>query len=420
MDVQPLQDMSGRAYGRPKAQFDSALALSGPGTPGGELLRRYWQPVAMSSEATSRPKLVKILNEELILFRDGRGQAGLLYPRCMHRGTSLLYGKVEQCGIRCCYHGWLFDAQGHCLETPCEPHSNTKDNIRQPWYPVIEKFGIVFTYMGPADKQPAFPTFSIEQDLGEDEQLVSSLNVNGPNGPSKKVAARADYNWWQSFDNFMDPFHVIITHYAMNGVQFCESLGIVPEVKFEYTEDGVRSIQHRKLENGKIHQRLSQVILPNMHCTPGVMDEDLSRSSIGWVVPSDDTSFRQYRLARVRKGEVPMASFANVGMNRDDWGPRHGKPFSEWSLEDHQDWQTDYVAQKGQGDINLHSEEHLTAIDTGTGMMRRLFKKQAALVAEGKDPVGAGSGQARHVHISAGNALLDPDTLKCIAGFDGR
>src|SRR5690606_13934082 len=118
--------------------------------------------------------------------------------------------------------------------------------------------------------------------------------------------------WWQMFDNFMDPFHVVITHSAINGTQFCESLGILPEVKFEYTEDGVRSIQHRKLPNGKIHQRVSQVILPNMHCTPGVMDEDLHQSGIGWVVPSDDTSFRQYRLHRVKKGRPPMSSFADV------------------------------------------------------------------------------------------------------------
>ena len=160
MNAQPMLNMTGRGYGRRAGEPDRDLVLCGPGTLGGELLRRYWQPVAMATEATQQPKLVRILDEELILFRNGKGEVGLLYPRCAHRGTTLLYGKVEECGIRCCYHGWMFDTQGYCIDTPCEPHSNAKDTIRQPWYPVVEKFGILFTYMGPADRQPEFP-FSV-------------------------------------------------------------------------------------------------------------------------------------------------------------------------------------------------------------------------------------------------------------------
>ena len=111
-------DLTGRLYGRPKATPDEAIVRCGPGTLGGELLRRYWQPLAMAHEATSRPKLVKILDEELILFRDGSGTPGLLYPRCMHRGTTLLYGHVERDGIRCCYHGWKYDHAGQCIDMP--------------------------------------------------------------------------------------------------------------------------------------------------------------------------------------------------------------------------------------------------------------------------------------------------------------
>ena len=410
----------GRAYGRPPAQPDDVLALAGPGTSGGELLRRYWQPIALSTDATNKPKAVKIMGEDLILFRDGEGKAGLLYPRCMHRGTSLLYGKVEANGIRCCYHGWLFDAEGNCLETPCEPTSNTKSLVRQPWYPVVEKFGLIFTYMGPPEKQPAFPRFSIEDGLAEDEYVFGYKNTTGPNGPHPKVGAKSDYNWVQNWDNFMDPFHVTVTHFLINGVQFTESLGILPEVKFEYTADGVRSIQHRILPNGSIHQRISQVIMPNMHCTPGVSDEDLGRSSIGWLVPIDDISFQHYLLFVGRKGSPVRESFLTVGMLSDDWGPKHGKPFSEWSLEDHQEWQTDYVAQKGQGDITLHSEEHLTSIDAGTSMMRRMFKKQAAAVKQGEDPVGASFAEPYFVRITAGNAMLDPTTKAAVAGYDGR
>ena len=104
----------GTAYGRPAPTADRALVEVGPGTPGGEMLRRYWHPVAVAAEVTGRPRAVRALGEDLILFRDLRGRPGLLYPRCRHRGTTLYYGKVEADGIRCCYHGWLFDVEGHC------------------------------------------------------------------------------------------------------------------------------------------------------------------------------------------------------------------------------------------------------------------------------------------------------------------
>ena len=112
---------TGTAYGRPQPTYRKELAEVGAGTPMGELLRRYWHPVGIASDAGATPRQVRVLGEDLILFRDGQGRAGLVYPHCAHRGTSLYYGKVEERGIRCCYHGWLFDVQGHCLEQPCEP-----------------------------------------------------------------------------------------------------------------------------------------------------------------------------------------------------------------------------------------------------------------------------------------------------------
>lgn len=418
METKPVQLM-GRAYGRSAPHPDEELARCGPGTVGGELLRRYWQPVALSSDAGKLPKSIRILGEELILFRDGQGRPGLLYPRCAHRGASLLYGRVEEDGIRCCYHGWKFDAQGVILDMPCEKMTPTTSAIRQPWYPVVEKFGLIFAYMGPPEKQPLFPELSIAEGLDEDDSIVAVQNTTGPNGPHPKIGARNDYNWWQIFDNFMDPFHVVVTHFMINGVQFVPSLGILPEVKFEQMPDGVRSIQHRKLPDGRTHQRVSQVILPNMHGTAGVTDDDLGLSGLGWVVPVDDTSFVHFLIYRA-KSLAGFAKFENVGMLKDEWGPEHGRPFFEWTLEDHQRWQTDYVAQKSQGDINLHSEEHLTSIDVGAAMMRRFFKKQAAQVAAGADPIGSTPNESYRVNLVAGNAILDPVTMECIAGHDGR
>src|SRR5262245_45340917 len=113
---------SGSAYVRKQPTYNARLTEVGRGTPMGELLRRYWHPVGLGDDAGVTPRPVKILGEELILFRDGQGQPGLVYPRCCHRGTTLYYGKIEERGIRCCYHGWLFDVEGRCLEMPCEPN----------------------------------------------------------------------------------------------------------------------------------------------------------------------------------------------------------------------------------------------------------------------------------------------------------
>ncbi len=126
-------DTQGSAYGRAPAHFNATLAAVGPGTPCGELLRRYWHPISLSDTVHSVPRKVRILGEDLVLFRDRQGRAGLLYPRCMHRGTSLYYGRIEQEGIRCCYHGWLFDVEGRCLDQPCEPdHGRQRESARQP------------------------------------------------------------------------------------------------------------------------------------------------------------------------------------------------------------------------------------------------------------------------------------------------
>ncbi|MEQ9450132.1 MAG: Rieske 2Fe-2S domain-containing protein [Pseudomonadales bacterium] len=410
---------TGRAYGRPPATSDDDLVRVGPGTRGGELLRRYWQPFGHAHDAGELPTHIKIFGECLVLYRDGNGTPGLLYPRCMHRGTDLIYGKVEADGIRCCYHGWKFDAEGHCLEIPTEKNDKLRHRVRQPWYPIVEKHGLLWVYMGPPDKQPEFPTFSIEQDLAADETLVPYRWDTGPNGPSHpKLAAQGDYNWFQMYDNWMDPFHVCVLHYSINGPQFSPNLGIIPGVRFEETNDGVISIQKRTLADGTLQQRLSQVIMPNMNATAGVTDDDLGRANLSWTVAHDDTNYAIFGLARMKKDQpIPQA---RIPMLEDDWGPDHDKPFVEWSLQDHQRWQTDYVAQKGQGDVTLHSEEHLMAGDKGTALSRRFFRQEAEKVARGEDPIGAVPGQSYHVEVLGGNALLDPDSLECVAGFAAR
>lgn len=123
----------GHAYYLKPPSHNSYLTEVERGTPCGEYMRRFWQPVSLASQATQTPRNVRILGEDLVLFRDGKGRPGLVYPRCCHRGTTLYYGKVEADGIRCCYHGWLFDVEGRCLDQPCEPQGGLhKERVRQP------------------------------------------------------------------------------------------------------------------------------------------------------------------------------------------------------------------------------------------------------------------------------------------------
>jgi phenylpropionate dioxygenase-like ring-hydroxylating dioxygenase large terminal subunit len=118
----------------------------------------HWHPVGLTSDASDVPRKVSILGEDLVLFRDRGGRAGLLHARCCHSGTTLYYGKVEDDGIRCCHHGWKFDTEGHCLEQPYEPNGGAfKDKVRQPWYPVEERYGLIFAFLGPAEKRPVLP-----------------------------------------------------------------------------------------------------------------------------------------------------------------------------------------------------------------------------------------------------------------------
>jgi nitrite reductase/ring-hydroxylating ferredoxin subunit len=137
------------AYGRQTPPPDYELTCVEPGSPMGELLRRYWQPVCTSDELRNLPKKIKLLCEELVVFRDKKGRVGALDPHCSHRGTSLEWGRVEEEGLRCCYHGWLYDTQGQCIDMPCETEEfRERVDVWHPAYPTMEYGGLVFVYMG--------------------------------------------------------------------------------------------------------------------------------------------------------------------------------------------------------------------------------------------------------------------------------
>lgn len=387
------QGADGSAYRLPPPSYDPRLTEVGRGTPMGELLRRYWHPVGMAADAGPVPRLVKVLGEELVLFRSGDGRPGLVYPRCAHRGTSLFYGKVEPQGIRCCYHGWLFDAEGHCLDQPCEPEGGRhRDRVRQPWYPLEERYGLIFAYLGPPERRPALPRIEALETLGQGEFVEADDSSIGGGGPPIIPC-----NWLQHFENVMDPLHVPILHASFSGGQFVPQMAVMPKVRFEYTPRGVKSTQVRTLEGGRTFTRITEAALPTLRVVPsprvgryGVVE------SIGWTLPIDDTTFRIYVAGRVtEKGELSrMRSTFN------------GKMWVDMTPEEHQKYPGDYEAQVGQGAITFHSEEHLASSDQGVSMLRILLRRQLDALARGEDPIGvAREGADPTVRFEAGQYL---------------
>ena len=300
----------GGAYGRPLRVPDGPLSKVGPGTPCGELLRRYWHPVALSAKVIDRPQKVRILGEDLILFRDGKGKPGLLAPHCAHRGTSLYYGKVDEHGIRCCYHGWLFDVEGRCIDQPCEPGGGqNKGLVRQPWYPVEERYGMVFAYMGPLNKKPVLPRWRVLEDLQEGETLF----VHGYTG----IGVGADdtievipFNWLQNWENIMDPFHVPMLHTRHRAIQYTAAAGNLPEVTFKYTDLGVNYVAHRVGSDGTKVERVSSVVFPNLVLVP---DQQLDVTGptryVRWLVPADDENHILFHVMHVPAGMDGQAMF---------------------------------------------------------------------------------------------------------------
>ena len=391
----PIALDTGTAYGRPPPKSRKKLVEVGPGTPMGELLRRYWHPVGLSVDANYTPRQVRILGEDLILFRDKTGQPGLMYPHCAHRGTSLYYGKVEERGIRCCYHGWLWDTQGHCLEQPCEPAGGKLlEKVRQPWYPVQDLYGLVWAYMGPPDKKPVLPRYECLETLEPGEFLEADDHSIGGGGPQIIPC-----NWLQHYENLVDPFHVVILHSAFSGTQFVPAMAVMPSVTWDTQEHSVRTISLRKLPDGKTLRRISEAGLPTLRVIPSPRIGRYGMvESLGWVLPINDHSFRIYVVGRVReKGELQrMRSKLN------------GKLWEELSEEEHRQFPGDHEAMVSQGVIAKHSEEHLASSDQGILLLRRLLLKQLDLIKAGKDPQGLSFDlSASPVHFSAGNFLED-------------
>ena len=387
---------TGTAYGRPAPTHHKDLAEVGAGTPMGELLRRYWHPVGLTADASATPKQLRVLGEDLILFRDGQGRPGLVLPNCAHRGTSLYYGKVEAQGIRCCYHGWLFDVQGHCLDQPCEPRQGerSRGKVRQPWYPLEERYGLIWAYLGPPDRKPLLPRYECLEVLDEGEMLEADDSSIGGGGPTIIPC-----NWLQHYENLVDTFHVVILHSSFSGTQFVPEMAVMPQVTWDTQAHSVRAISLRPLPDGRTLRRISEAGLPTLRVIPSPKLGRFGRvESLGWVLPIDDHSFRIYVVGRVREaGELRRM---RTRMN--------GKLWEEMTEAEHQQYPNDVEAMVSQGVIARHSEEHLVTSDRGLILLRKLLRRQLDAVREGQDPAGiVRDPAAPPVRFDAGNYLLE-------------
>ena len=354
------------------------LCRVGPGTPMGDLMRRYWHPIAGSSELeVESTRRVRVLGEDLALYRDRQGRPGLLGLHCPHRKASLEYGIPEEEGLRCCYHGWLYDREGRCLEQPAEsPSSTFKDKIQHTAYPVEELGGLIFAYLGPkpAPLLPRYDVFVWEdawRDVG---------------------TAEVPCNWLQCMENSVDVTHVDYLHglfydWAMT------RLGRPPRLKSERAFGGARHVRmdfelfphgivkHRLVEgagedSAAWQEGTNPLVFPNMTRAGG-------RGSLQIRVPVDDTHTLCFMYSCYRPNDGhPVPSQDSVPIYRVPLVADDGKYRVDWITgQDMMAWAT-------QGPVMDRTDEKLGASDQGIIFFRQVLFDQLEAIERGEDPLG--------------------------------
>jgi 5,5'-dehydrodivanillate O-demethylase len=326
----------------------------------GEVLRRYWHPVGCSEFVTTKPQRVKVLGEELVLYRGASGRPALMQLRCAHRSLALDYGRVEGDSIRCPYHGWLYDRSGQCLAQPAEPEGSTfKDKIKLKSYRIEEFGGLVFGYMGP-EPAPVLPHYDVM--LMEDG--VKDVQVQNVNA-----------NWFNHVENIVDISHLAWLHgytfpaYGARKVIYHwepKDYGLDNVMVIDGIEDTHRSCYGFPLVN--------RFALPPVE--PG---GELVRSMI-YRVPADDASTLLYfvrfhpsdkRSFRTSRREVRLGEYRPLAT---DW----------WGIDVNDQ---DRMAVEQQGVVADRPNEHLGVSDGGIIQMRQMMRESLAAVREGRDPL---------------------------------
>ncbi len=373
----------------------------GPGTPLGEFMRRYWHPVGMSAEveAGGRPHAVKVLGEELTLFRTQEGKPALVARRCAHRLTSLAYGRVEDGGIRCPFHGWLYGTNGQCIQTPAEPDESTfKDSVRIAAYPCQELGGLIFAYMGPPGTEPILPRYE-------------TLAREG--GTRSYDVYTAGGNYLQHVEGAVDTSHLSYLH-ATNWSKTKHKLFTMPKPKLENRETEYGLWQKSVIPNITVH--------PDFGDTNGVMQtlytyfilpagflrvqehmpgSGLVQKTQSWYVPDDDVTTTRYQVGfspawpdgtpyiwPTEKTEDP-GSHNDYFRDYDNTDTISGIPITAHRTPIQANISyipQDTMANEEQGQICDRTQEHLSPHDGIIARMRRIYFANIDKVESGEDP----------------------------------
>jgi phenylpropionate dioxygenase-like ring-hydroxylating dioxygenase large terminal subunit len=409
-------------------KLNDSLTRVGRGTDAGEVLRRYWQPAALADELeTDRPVVpVTLLGEKLVLFRDEDGELGLIGRHCPHRGADLCYGRREDNGLRCPFHGWHFDRTGQCVEQPGEPEgSDMHKQIKAVSYPVVERNGIVFAYMGPGDP-PEFPNFDC---------------FRAPDSHVFAFKGLWECNWLQAMEIGIDPAHASFLHRFLQdedpkdsyGKQFRDNAADTnipitqvlreyprPEISVEETEFGLRITSLRHMDNGLTHVRVTNQIFPEAICIP--MSREMTITQ--WHVPIDDencywysmfTSFDKpvdkplMREQRLREHRLP--DYAPIKNRQNNYGYDPAEQASQTytgmglDINVHDQW-----AVEGMGAIQDRTDEHLGKTDVAIIRYRRMLRAAIQNLSENQEadlPMRNGEDLAAIVGPLSNDAVAD-------------
>jgi len=386
------------------AEQNDLITRIGPGTGAGKLMRSYWQPAALVDElAGNRPvKPVQLLGENLVIFRDDQGRYGLIARACPHRGTDLAFGRLEDGGLRCAFHGWLFDVHGACLETPAEPEGSVLcNNIRQTAYPVLEKNGILFAYLGPGEP-PCFPDFDC---------------FTAPASHTFAFKGLIECNWLQSLEVGIDPAHTSFLHRFFQDEDCAQGYGKLfrdrsidsdmpmtrimrefprPRIEVEPTDYGLRVVTLRRISDAQTHVRVTNLVFPNAFVIP--MSSEMTITQ--WHVPVDDTKHYWYAIftsfgAPVDRQEMRRQRLALYEL--PDYIPRKNKS-NHYGFDPHEQAHATFT---GMGaDINVHDQwacesmgviqdrgkEHLGQSDKAISAYRRMLRGAIEAVGGGGRP----------------------------------
>ncbi len=384
------------------------LTRTGPGTPCGELMRRYWQPAALAEElpAGAAPLAVTLLGEELVLFRDDRGQLGLLHRHCAHRGADLSYGRLEDGGLRCIYHGWLYDINGKIVDMPGEEDcgKSFRASICHKAYPVTERAGVIFAYMGPGEP-PFFPSYQF---------------LNAPQDHTFAIKLYSDCNYLQGNEGNIDLAHLSFLHYNNNtlkryGVgaelERLNSRGAAPgqeSYDAELTEYGVRSYKiWRNAKPGYYHLYVTEFVLPNL-TTFGGGGYAMGGYSVNWHVPIDDMRHWKYTFMYSTTGPI---SAETLRRSRAQMTPDY-RPINNRANRYNQQRQTmqqegysgmglnfqiqDLCVTEGMGPIMDRTKEHLTPMDRPMLAARKVLLSAMRGLETGREPANVARDEQRN------------------------